>query len=78
MHSAIHVIVHKPSTDTGRQELASRVAEVHADAVIARIKILDCPASQQSALLDAVIATVNTKSAEHSAHLAAAVQSSPA
>jgi hypothetical protein len=57
MRSAIHVIVHKPSTDTGRQELASRVAEVHADAVIARIKALACPASQQVSLLDAIIAT---------------------
>lgn len=53
----INIIVHYPTTEEGRRELANRVAEVHADAVLHTIKKLNCPTKQKQALLDAVIAT---------------------
>ena len=52
----IQIIVHYPQEAEGRQELARRVAEVHADAVTARIKRLPCSAAQKQQLLDALIA----------------------
>lgn len=55
--AAITLIVHYPTTDDGRQQLAKRVSEVHAAAVTQQIKSLHCPATQQLALLDAVIAS---------------------
>ena len=51
----IHVVVHYPQTAKGKRELAKRVASVHADAVIHKIKKLNCPAEQKMQLLDAVI-----------------------
>ena len=52
----IQIIVHYPQTAEGRQELARRMAEAHADAVTARIKRLPCSAAQKQQLLDALIA----------------------
>lgn len=43
----IKVIVHYPKTEEGRQELARRVADVHADFVISSINKLDCPIKQK-------------------------------
>lgn len=54
----IHVIVHAPKTEAGQQELAKRVAGVHADLVRRYIQKLRCPSEEKAALLDAVIATV--------------------
>ena len=51
----INVIVYAPKTDAGKEELANRVASAHADAVIQRIKRLQCPAEKKQQLLDAVI-----------------------
>ena len=53
----IHVIVYYPKTEAGKEELARRVADVHAAAVNQRLKSLNCPTSQKLALLDAVIET---------------------
>lgn len=53
----IHVILYQPQTETGKLELARRVASVHADAVTNRIKELNCPKSQKLALLESVIET---------------------
>lgn len=53
----IKVIVHYPKTEEGRQELARRVADVHADFVISSINKLDCPIKQKLELLQAVIDT---------------------
>ena len=39
----VNVIVYYPKTEKGREDLARRVAEVHADAVIRRLKSLNCP-----------------------------------
>ena len=51
----IQIIVHYPQTETGRQELARRVASVHADAVNRKLQKLTCPTHQKRQLLDAVI-----------------------
>ena len=51
----VNVIFHFPKTEEGSKELAGRVAEVHANAVIQRIKDLDCSRTQKLELLDAII-----------------------
>ena len=51
----VHVVMHYPQTETGRQELARRVASVHADAVARKIQKLTCPVQQKQQLLTAVI-----------------------
>ena len=53
--AAIHVIVYDPKTETGRQELARRVAGVHADMIIESVKKLNCPSEQKGRLLNSVI-----------------------
>ena len=58
---SVNVIVYVPKTEEGKQELASRVAEVHANGVHQRIKSLDCPDEQKLALLDAVIEDTRKK-----------------
>ena len=45
-------------------ELSKQVSDVHAAAVIQRIKSLNCPTSQKLELLDAVIETVKERSRE--------------
>ncbi len=45
------VVVHRPA-DT--DEPAKRVAQAHADAVIARVKKLSCSAKQKKELIDAI------------------------
>lgn len=54
----LQVRVHFPQTEEGKQELARRVAEVHADFVLDTLNRLDCPAKQKLELLQAVIDTV--------------------
>ena len=39
----IKIIVHYPQTQQGKQELAQRLADVHADAVVSAINKLDFP-----------------------------------
>lgn len=56
-YGPVNVIVYYPKTEENKLELAMRVAEIHADAVNARIKGLNCPTAQKLQLLDAVIAT---------------------
>lgn len=53
----IQVIVHYPKTEEGKQNLAKRVAEVHADFVTTTINKLSCPTKQKLELLQAVIDT---------------------
>ncbi len=53
----IKIIVHYPQTQHGKQELAQRLADVHADAVVSAINKLDCPLKQKLDLLQAVIDT---------------------
>lgn len=59
----IQIIVHAPTTQEGRQELARRAAEVHAAAVVRRIRKLDCPAGQKMELLRAVRNTYQSRDA---------------
>ena len=56
----VKIILYYPKTADSRLELSRRVAAVHADAVLARLKALHCPESQKRALLDAIIATART------------------
>ena len=60
----VNVIVYYPKTEEGKEELARRVADVHAAAVNQRLKSLNCPTSQKLALLDAVIDTRKKESGE--------------
>lgn len=46
-----NIVVHHP-TKTG--ELEKRVAKAHADAVIAKVKKLNCSAKQKKELIDAI------------------------
>ena len=58
------MIVHYPKTDAGNEELARRVATVHAESVIAKINRLNCPTKQKLELVDAVIDTIKRKQKE--------------
>ena len=51
----LNIVVHMPgNTD----ELEKRVAQAHADAVIAKVKKLNCSAKQKQELIDAICATL--------------------
>jgi len=52
----INVILYLPDSQEGTAELAHRIASVHADTVLNRIKKLECPSKQKNTLLDAIIA----------------------
>ena len=58
----INVIMYYPQTEDGRQELAKRVAEVHADMVNRTIQKLNCTSEQKEKLLDAIMDTVAARS----------------
>lgn len=57
----IKVIVHHPTTEVGKRELAGRVADVHAEFVIHTISKLDCPLKQKLELLQVVIDTTKKR-----------------
>lgn len=46
-----NIVVHKP---TNTIELGRRVAQAHADAIIAKVKKLNCSAEQKKELIDAI------------------------
>jgi len=60
----IDLVVYYPKTEEGQMELSKQVSDVHAAAVIQRIKSLNCPTRQKLGLLDAVIETVKERSRE--------------
>lgn len=60
-NAPINMIVHFPSSEKGKHELANRVADVHALFVNQSIKKLNCPAQQKIQLLDAVIKVLTYK-----------------
>ena len=60
----IDLVVYYPKTEEGQMELAKQVSDVHAAAVIQRIKSLNCPTRQKLGLLDAVIESVKERSRE--------------
>lgn len=53
----IKLIVHYPTTEEGKRELAGRVADVHAGFVVNTINKLNCPLEEKLELLQAVIDT---------------------
>lgn len=57
----IHVIVHYPKMEEGRNELSKRVAIVHADMVNRYIQKLNWSPEQKLKLLDSVIALAKKK-----------------
>lgn len=57
----IKLIVHYPTTEEGKLELAGRVADVHAGFVVNTINKLDCPPEQKLELLQAVIDNTRNK-----------------
>ena len=60
----INLIVYYPKTEEGQEDLARRVADVHANSVTQRLKSLNCPTQQKQELLDAVIQTAKKHSRE--------------
>lgn len=50
----MNIIVHYPDGEEAKQELARRVAVVHAQSVVQKVKSLSCPLEQKMALLEAV------------------------
>ncbi len=46
-----NIVVHHPANTA---ELERRVAQAHADAIIAKVKKLDCSAQQKKKLIDAI------------------------
>lgn len=51
----VEVIIYDPPTQKGKQELAKRVATVHAQLTLKYVTRLDCPVEQKNALIDAVL-----------------------
>lgn len=45
------IVIHRPANTN---ELERRVAQAHADAIIAKVKKLNCSAEQKKGLIDAV------------------------
>ncbi len=54
----MNIIVHHPEREDAKRELSKRVAIVHAQAIIQKVKSLSCPLAQKLTLLDAVIARI--------------------
>lgn len=54
----MNIIVHYPDSEEAKRELERRVAVVHAQSVVQKVKSLSCPLGQKLALLDAVIETI--------------------
>lgn len=51
---SFNIIVHYPEDIEMQRELSRRVAIVHAQAIMQKVKSLSCPLEQKVALLDAV------------------------
>lgn len=51
----INVIVYLPKTTEGKRELEERIAQVHADAVVRGISVLDCTTEQKLQLFNSIV-----------------------
>lgn len=60
----VNLVVHSPQTETGRKALARQTAQLHADAVLRRLKMLSCPHWQKQALLDEIAKLSETQNRE--------------
>ena len=65
----VKITLYYPKTAASRLELSKRVAAIHADAVLARLKTLHCPEAQKRALLDAIITTARMNATQESPDL---------
>ena len=52
----IVLIVHPPESDRDKGELARRIAELHADLVIRKIREIKCSSGQKMELVDRLLA----------------------
>lgn len=50
----MNVIMYYPDSEEAKRELSRRVAVVHAQSVVQKVKSLSCPLEQKIALLEAV------------------------
>lgn len=57
----IHIVIHRPKTKQTQQELAARIAVIHAQAVAGYIRKLNCSAEQKTALADSAIGKNSTQ-----------------
>ena len=55
------MITYYPKSKEGKKLLTQRVAQVHADSVINKIKRLNCPSDQKTELLNAVLNTAKNE-----------------
>ena len=51
---ALGIIMYYPNAPAQQDELAKRVAQVHAQTVIERVKALSCPVEQKAKLIDEI------------------------
>ena len=51
---SIEVILHFPKSQKRKDELAKRVATIHAQAILTSVAQQDCPTDQKIALIEAV------------------------
>ena len=49
------VIMHYPKTPEKQEELSKKVAAVHAQTVMERIRSMPCPVEQKAELIEAII-----------------------
>lgn len=61
-NAAVNLILYSPESEAGRHQLAECVSEIHAGAILQRLKELNCPTGQKLALLDAVMETIRKNS----------------
>lgn len=52
---AINVIMHDPKSAALQRELTKKVAVVHAEAVIEKLKSVSCPPEQKAEIIDKII-----------------------
>lgn len=60
----VNIVMHFPTSEKGKAELARRVSDVHASAVNQQLKLLNCPTQQKLDLLNTIIKTVKARSRE--------------
>lgn len=60
-NAPINIIVHFPSSEKGKHELANRVADVHALFVNQSVNRLNCRSQQKIKLLEAVVSSATNK-----------------
>ena len=57
----LNVVLYHPTSEEVQRQLAKTVAEMHVNAINARIKELNCPTPEKLQLLDAIVAALKEK-----------------